>query len=88
MQTINVKIEKVINNSYEIEIGYDMFEKLVDDIKHKIVPNVYRYAIITDSNVAALYGYRLFELMKKQGFNVDIYSIPAGRTKLKLKIRC
>ena len=78
MQTINVKIEKVINNSYEIEIGYDMFEKLVDDIKHKIVPNVYRYAIITDSNVAALYGYRLFELMKKQGFNVDIYSIPAG----------
>ena len=54
MQTINVKIEKVINNSYEIEIGYDMFEKLVDDIKHKIVPNVYRYAIITDSNVAAL----------------------------------
>ena len=78
MQTINVKIEKVINNSYEIEIGYDMFEKLMDDIKHKIVPNVYRYAIITDSNVAALYGYRLFELMKKQGFNVDIYSIPAG----------
>ena len=78
MQTINVKIEKVINNSYQIEIGYDMFEKLVDDIKHKIVPNVYRYAIITDSNVAALYGYRLFELMKKQGFNVDIYSIPAG----------
>lgn len=78
MQTINVKIEKVINNSYEIEIGYDMFEKLVDDIKHKIVPNVYRYAIITDSNVAALYGYRLFELMKKKGFNVDIYSIPAG----------
>ncbi len=78
MQTINVKIEKVINNSYEIEIGYDMFEKLVDDIKHKIVPNVYRYAIITDSNVAALYGYRLFELMKKQGFNVDIYIIPAG----------
>ena len=78
MQTINVKIEKVINNSYEIEIGYDMFEKLVDDIKHKIVPNVYRYAIITDSNVAALYGYRLFELMKKQGFNVDIYSISAG----------
>lgn len=78
MQTINVKIEKVINNSYEIEIGYDMFEKLVDDIKHKIVTNVYRYAIITDSNVAALYGYRLFELMKKQGFNVDIYSIPAG----------
>lgn len=78
MQTINVKIEKVINNSYEIEIGYDMFEKLVDDIKHKIVPDVYRYAIITDSNVAALYGYRLFELMKKQGFNVDIYIIPAG----------
>lgn len=78
MQTINVKIEKVINNSYEIEIGYDMFEKLVDDIKHKIVPNIYRYAIITDSNVAALYGYRLFELMKKQGFNVDIYIIPAG----------
>ena len=78
MKTIDVKIEKVINNSYEIEIGYDLFGKLVDDITQGLVTNVHKYAIVTDSNVAGLYGYNLLNLMINQGLSVEMYTIPAG----------
>ncbi|MCD7837271.1 MAG: 3-dehydroquinate synthase [Lachnospiraceae bacterium] len=78
MKTIDVKIEKIINNSYEIEIGYNLFGKLVYDITQGLVTNVHKYAIVTDSNVAGLYGYNLLNLMIKQGLSVEMYTIPAG----------
>ena len=32
MSTFNVELKKVVDDSYEISIGYDLQEELIDDI--------------------------------------------------------
>ena len=33
MSTFNVELKKVVDDSYEIEIGFDLEDKLVKDLK-------------------------------------------------------
>ena len=62
MKKINVQIRRVVDNTYDIEVGYNLFDKLITDLKGSLVENVYRYAIITDDTVKDLYGDKLLEL--------------------------
>ena len=78
MANFYVELKKVVDDSYDIEIGYDLFDKLIEDLKTRFGKNVSKYALITDSNVEKLYGRQLVERMQTEGFNVDLFSFPAG----------
>lgn len=77
-RNFRVALQKVVDTSYDIEIGESLFESLVDDLKRGIVQNVSKYAIITDSKVEPLYGQPLLELLLRNGFQVELFSFPAG----------
>ena len=80
MSKFYVELKKVVDDSYDIEIGKNLFETLIKDLKGELGKGISRYAIITDSNVKTLYGDKLYDLMKEEGFKVDLMSFPAGET--------
>ena len=78
MSTFNVELKRVIDDSYEIEIGYDLKEKLVNDIERGLAGNVRKFAVITDSNVADLYAKPISEKLVRAGYQVDMFIFTAG----------
>ena len=79
MTKFRVPLEKIIDDSYDIEIGVDLFEKLIEDLEQGIFPKASRYAIITDSNVYDFYVKDFSEkIKKKQSVPVYTYKFPAG----------
>lgn len=80
MSKFYVELKRVVDDSYDIEIGYNLFNTLVTELKGSLGQGINRYAIITDSIVKELYGNQLYDLMCKEGFNVDLLSFPAGET--------
>lgn len=56
MMTIHIPLKRTIDDSYDIQIGENLFEELIDEMN----PNL-KYAIITDSNVKKLYANALAE---------------------------
>ncbi len=78
MSVFNVELKKVVDDSYEIEIGYNLADKLVADIEHGLVGKIRKFAVITDSNVSELYARPISEKLLKAGFDVDMFVFPAG----------
>ncbi|KWX83072.1 3-dehydroquinate synthase [Paenibacillus riograndensis] len=77
-RTFQVMLKKVVDDSYAIEIGKHLFDSLIADLQHGLVPNVSKYAIITDSTVEPLYGRPLLERLRQNGFAAELFSFPAG----------
>ena len=75
-----VELKKVIDDSYDIEIGRNLWDTLVNDLKGDLGTGINQYAIITDSTVKELYGNALYERLVKEGLKVDLISFPAGET--------
>ncbi|MEK8209446.1 3-dehydroquinate synthase [Paenibacillus sp. FSL R5-0636] len=73
-----VGLQKVVDHSYDIEIGEGLFGALIEDLKRGIVENVSKFAIITDSKVEVLYGQALLELLLQNDFQAELFSFPAG----------
>lgn len=80
MSKFYVELKRAVDDSYDIEIGYNLFNTLIRELKGNLGQGISRYAIITDSVVKELYGDKLYELMLKEGFDVDLLSFPAGET--------
>lgn len=78
MSVFNVELKKVVDDSYDIEIGYDLAGKLVNDIEKGLVGRIRRFAVITDSNVCDLYARPISEKLLREGFEVDVFVFPAG----------
>jgi len=78
MTSFRVNLKKVVDDSYDIEIGRNLFESLINDLKNGLVQGVHKYAIITDSHVEKLYANKIVDLMKENGFNVEKFVFPAG----------
>lgn len=78
MSTFNVELKRVVDDSYDIEIGYDLKNKLVSDIEKGLVGKIRKFAVITDSNVADLYAKPISEKLIRAGFDVDIFVFQAG----------
>ena len=78
MSTFNVELKKVVDDSYEIEIGFDLEDKLVKDLKSGLVGNIKKFALVTDSNVKELYGKKIYEKIKEAGYNADLFVFEAG----------
>ncbi len=80
MSTFNVELKKVVDDSYEIEIGFGLQEKLIDDIKNGLVGNITKFAVITDSIVKDLYAENILDMLKNAGYQADIFVFEAGET--------
>ena len=78
MSVFNVELKKVVDDSYEIEIGYELSSKLVEDIEHGLVGSVRKFAVITDTNVSELYARPICEDLIRAGFEVDMFVFTAG----------
>lgn len=78
MHTFRVELKKVIDDSYEIEIGYELEKRLVSDLKDGLVGKIYRFAVITDSIVKGLYADRIVELLQNAGYQADLFVFQEG----------
>ncbi len=78
MSTFNVELKKVVDDSYEIEIGYDLKNHLVRDLEGGLVGKTKRIAVITDSNVRDLYAKEICEAIVDAGFSLDLFVFAAG----------
>ncbi|MBN1798706.1 MAG: 3-dehydroquinate synthase [Spirochaetales bacterium] len=78
MAIFHVPLKKKIDDSYDIEIGSNLFGSLITDLKNGLIKNVSKYALITDSNVEKLYGRTLSQILKKSGFEIELFTFKAG----------
>ena len=84
MGSFQVELKKVVDDSYEIETGFELENKLVQDIKNGLVGKIKKFAVITDSIVKDLYAEQIVSLLKDAGYQVDLFVFPAGE---KSKVR-
>lgn len=80
MSVFNVELKKVVDDSYEIEVGHELEQKLVSDINNGLVGNIRKFAVITDSNVKELYADKIFGMLQENGYKCDLIVFPAGET--------
>ena len=78
MSVFSVELKKVVDDTYEIEIGYELANKLVNDIQKGLAGNIRKFAVITDSTVQDLYAKPICEKLIRAGYNVDMFVFAAG----------
>lgn len=76
----NCELKKTVDDSYEIEIGHNLSNTLIEDLKNGLCPKIKKYAVVTDSIVVDLYAADICEKIKAAGFTADLFVIPEGET--------
>lgn len=78
MSIFNVELKKVVDDTYDIEIGYNLSDSLISDLEGGIVGKIKKFAVITDTNVRDGYALPLCEKIKHAGYYVELFVFPAG----------
>ena len=78
MSVLNLELVKTVDDSYQIEIGFSLEEKLVEDIKAGLLGGIRKFAIVTDSNVKELHGDKVVSLLEEAGYTAKIFVFEAG----------
>lgn len=78
MSILNVELKKVVDDSYEIEIGFGLEDKLVSDLKGGLVGKIHKFAVVTDSIVKDLYAEKIVGKLKENGYQADLFVFEAG----------
>lgn len=78
MGIFNVELKKVIDDSYEIEIGFELADKMISDLKNGLVGNITKFAVITDSIVKDLYADSIYTKLINAGYHADLFVFEAG----------
>ena len=73
----NCELRHVVDDSYDIEIGHKLQDKLISDLKAGLTGKK-KFAVVTDSIVEGLYGRDIFERIIAAGFKADLFVIPEG----------
>ena len=84
MSNFRVGLKKVVDDSYDIEIGYELEEKLVNDIRDGLVGSLHKFAIVTDDIVKELHAEKICKLLQKAGYTAQLFVFPNGE---KSKVR-
>ncbi|MBR1739716.1 MAG: 3-dehydroquinate synthase [Ruminococcus sp.] len=71
------ELRRVVDDTYDIEIGRGLQETLVSDLKAGLTGKK-RFAVVTDSNVEGLYARDICQRIKDAGFQAELFVIPAG----------
>ena len=56
MSIFNVELKKVVDDTYDIEIGYNLSDTLVSDLENGLAGKIKKFAVITDTNVRDPYA--------------------------------
>lgn len=78
MSTFHVELKKVVDDSYDIEIGFGLEQTLITDIKNGLAGRNRKFAVVTDSNVKELYGQRILEMLQEAGYQAKLFVFEAG----------
>lgn len=78
MSIFDVQLRRLVDDSYEIEIGFDLVEKLTEDLKSGLAGKIKRFVLITDDNVDKFYAEPVFSAIEKEGYEIKKFVIPAG----------
>ena len=78
MSVLNLELVKTVDDSYQIEIGFSLEEKLVEDVKAGLLGSIRKFAIVTDSNVKELHGDKIVSLLEDAGYTAKIFVFEAG----------
>lgn len=78
MSTFNVELKKVVDDSYDIEIGFELMDKLISDLKNGLVGKIRKFAVITDSIVKDLYANPIYEMLLAEGYQADLFVFQEG----------
>lgn len=78
MSTFNVELKKVVDDSYDIEIGFALEEKLILDIKNGLVGKIKKFVVVTDSIVKDLYADKIYKMLLEEGYTADLIVFPEG----------
>ncbi|MDD7403645.1 MAG: 3-dehydroquinate synthase [Butyribacter sp.] len=78
MSVFQVELKKVVDDSYPIETGFGLEDKLIDDLKNGLAGNIKKFAIITDSIVKDLYADAICQKMQKAGYDANLFVFEAG----------
>ena len=78
MSVLNLELIKTVDDSYQIEIGFSLEEKLVEDIKAGLLGGIKKFAVVTDSNVKDLHGDKIVDLLESAGYMAKIFVFEAG----------
>ncbi len=72
------ELKKVVDDSYDIEIGHALQDTLINDLKNGLLGNIKKLAVVTDSVVDDLYAKEIHEKILEAGFQSDKIIIPEG----------
>ena len=78
MSVFQVELKKVVDDSYEIEIGYQLENRLIEDLKNGLVGKIKKFAVITDSTVKELYADHIVTLLQEAGYQAREFVFTAG----------
>lgn len=78
VSVFNVELKRMVDDSYDIEIGYQLMDQLVDDLDTGLLGKIKKLAVITDSNVQELYARPICEKLLEAGYKVEMFVFPAG----------
>lgn len=78
MQTFTVELKRVVDDSYDIEIGYDLTDRLAADLAGGLAGRASRFAVVTDSTVEPLYAQPIAARLRAQGLDAQVFSFAAG----------
>lgn len=76
MQFVDVAVPGGPPRAYEVVIGVELPGGVADDLQRWQQPP--RWAVISDANVASLYGEPLAEALRRQGGSAECLTFPAG----------
>lgn len=72
------ELKKVVDDSYDIEIGRDLGSRLADDLASGELVKCRKLAVVTDSIVEDLYAKDICSTLESKGFTVRMFVIPEG----------
>lgn len=78
MSIFHVELKKVVDDSYEIEIGFELEDQLIMDIQNGLVGDIKKFAVITDSIVKELYADKILARLNDAGFHAELFLFEAG----------
>ncbi len=78
MKKFRVNLKKVVDDSYDIEVGYELIDSLIQDIKGGLVGKIHKFAVITDSIVRDLYAEPVMKALIESGYQADMFVFPEG----------
>lgn len=71
-------LKKIVDDSYEIEIGRKLSDVLINDIKCGLSGNVRKFAVVTDDIVAPLYAQQIYNKILNADYHANMFVIPNG----------